>query len=96
MPAYSVRNGDLVMEHGVHQEMGWERSTDTSQMAVLIYADEVKNPALEASANFADGDGPASRAMLFDPQSGLLRTAGPDYSSAGLEASVQRSLPGKT
>ena len=96
LPAYSVRGADLVMEHGVHQEMGWERSTDASQMAVLLYADEVKNPALEASANFVDGNGPASKAVLYDPQSGLLRTAGPNYSSAGLEASVQHTLPGKS
>ncbi len=94
MPVYSVRNGDLVMEHGLHQEMGWSWRSDTSQMSVLIYGDQVKNPSLEASANFAAGGGPASGAMLFDPQSGLLRAAGPDYSSVGVQASAQRSLPG--
>ena len=93
MPLYAVRNGDLVMEHGVHQEIGWERSTDTSEMAVLVYTDEVKNPTLEASANFAAGGEPASGAMLFDPQSGLLRAAGPDYSSVGVQANAQFSLP---
>lgn len=94
MPVYSVRNGDLVMEHGTHQEIGWERSTSTSTMAVLVYADSVKNPALEARANFAQGGGAASGAVLFDPQSGILRTAGPNYSSTGIEASAQRTLPG--
>lgn len=94
MPVYSVRNGDLVIEHGMHQQIGWERRTDTSQMAVLVYADQVKNPALEASAHFADGSGPSTGAMLYDPQSGLLRTAGPDYSSAGIAASAQHNLPG--
>lgn len=96
MPVYSVRNGDLVMEHGVHQEIGWERSTRTAEIAVLVYADQVKNPALEASANFAEGSGPASGAMLFDPQSELLRSAGPDYSSVGMAASAQHTLPGNS
>ena len=67
-------------------------------MAVLVYTDEVKNPVLEASAHFARPARTWSRfpqgAMLFDPQSGLLRAAGPDYSSTGFEASAQRNLPG--
>ncbi len=96
MPRYSIRNGDLVLEHGMHQEIGWERSTETSEMAVLVYADDVENPALEASAHFANGSGPAPGAMLFDPESSLLRTAGPSYSSTGFQASAQHNLPGNS
>ena len=93
MPRYSVRNGNLVMEHGTHQEIGWERRTSTSQLAVLVYTDQVKNPVLEARAHFA-GAGAPPGGMLFDPASSMLRASGPAYSSAGFEASVQRRLPG--
>jgi Carboxypeptidase regulatory-like domain len=101
MPRYAVRNGELVFEHGTHQEIGWERRTSTSDMALLVFADNIKNPVLEASAHFAAGNGPtagdgqAAGAMLYDPASGLIRTAGPGYSSAGVLASVEHALPGK-
>jgi len=101
MPRYTVRNGDLVLEHGMHQEIGWERSTEASETAVLFYSDDVENPVLEASAHFAGGSAPASSmsqngAMLFDPESGLLRVAGPHYSAAGFRASMQHHLPGNS
>jgi hypothetical protein len=95
MPRYAVRDGSLVLEHGTHEEIGWERRTSTSGMALLVYDDNVKNPVLEASAHFAAGDGPASGAMLYDPASGLIRAAGPAYSSPGVLASVEHTLPGK-
>ncbi len=36
----------------------------------------------------------ARAAVLFDPASNLLRAAGPAFSSAGVQASVERRLPG--
>jgi hypothetical protein len=35
-----------------------------------------------------------SSGVLFDPVSGIARTAGPDYSSSGITASVEHSIPG--
>ena len=28
-----MRNGELALEHGLHQEIGWERRTDASGMS---------------------------------------------------------------
>lgn len=92
MPLYSMRNGSLVLEHGMHQEIGWERSSNHSEMAVLVYADDVQNPALEAGARFATASAPAG--ALFDPESGLVRVAGPSYSSVGITAAARHDLPG--
>jgi hypothetical protein len=93
LPAVSARNGELALEHGLHQEIGWERRTDTSGMAVLIYTDHIDNPVIEALS-----DGPAGNAVLsaalFDGSSGLLRTAGPEFSTTGMLATVERRLPG--
>jgi hypothetical protein len=95
LPALSVRNGDLVMEHGLHQEIGWERQTDASGMTVLVYADNVDSPAIEAAGRFG-GAGAALMAgkMLLDRSSGLLRVTGPDFSTAGLLATFEHRLPG--
>lgn len=96
MPRASVREGSLVFEHGAHQEIGWERRTSTSGMAVLVYAEQIDNPVLQASAHFAAGGAPHAGVFLYDPASGLIRTAGPSYSSSGVQASAQRVLPGGT
>ena len=48
LPEFSLRNGKLVLERGLHQEIGWERNTDASGMAVLVFADKIRNPVLEA------------------------------------------------
>jgi len=88
MPAVSERNGKLVLEHGLHQELGWERNTDRSSMAVLVFADNIDNPVLEAMGRSSGGE-----AMLYDPASGMLHAAGPDFSSAGVSAALERRLP---
>ncbi len=95
LPEVSVRNGRLVFERGLHQEIGWERNTDVSGMTVRVFADSVRNPVLEAMSHFAEGNsGAAPVAALLDSASGLTRVAGPDYSSQGIVASAEHRLPG--
>jgi len=95
LPQVSLRSGELVLERGLHQEIGWERNTDASGMTVVVFADDIRNPIIEAMAHFADGDsGAASVNALLDSASGLLRATGPNFSSQGIAASVERRLPG--
>lgn len=88
LPPVSIRNGRLAIEHGMHQEIAWERSTDASSVSFAVYSDTVDNPVLEAAARSAE---PVS-AALYDSTSGLLRIAGPGYASTGVVASYQRNL----
>ena len=92
LPALAERNGALTIEHGSHQEIGWERQTDASGVSVLLYSDHIDNPVLEAQGHFAPGDAPA--AVLFDRASNLMRAAGPNYSTTGVQASLRHRLPG--
>ncbi len=105
LPALAERNGALTIAHGMHQEIGWERQTDASGMSVLLYSDRVDNPVLEAQVDahvdaqghFATGSAPASvlqSSVLFDQASGLMRAAGPAYSTIGMQASLRHRLPG--
>jgi hypothetical protein len=91
LPEAAERNGDLVLEHGVHQEIGWERRTESSGVSVVVFADNIENPVIEAADRSAGAVAPA--AVLFDPAGGLLRAAAPDYSTSGVQASVERRLP---
>ena len=95
LPAVVLRNGELAVERGLHQEIGWERQTDASGMSVTFFADSVRNPVLEASSRFAAASAPANiGGILYDQASGLLRAAGPDYATTGFTASFERRLPG--
>lgn len=93
LPRVSSRNGQLAIEHGLHQELGWERRTDVSGLAVMVFTDNIDNPVMEAMGNFAQGD-TGDGAALFDRASSLLRAAGPDFSTTGMLASFERRLPG--
>jgi len=94
MPQLSLHNDRLAIEHGLHQEIGWERRTDASGMSLFLFADKVDNPVLEAMGHFATGTTTAnSSTFLFDRSSGLLRAAGPSFSSAGFVATVEHRLP---
>jgi hypothetical protein len=89
LPPVSIRNGRLALEHGIHQEIGWERKTDASGVSLAVYSDTIENPLLEA---VVEGAAPVS-AALYDPLSDLVRIAGPGYSTSGVVATFQHRLP---
>jgi hypothetical protein len=96
LPAFSARDGRLLMERGMHQEIAWERRTEASGMAVMVYADDIANPVLEGSPSGAGRPLEASEtnSALLDGPSGLIHAAGPDFSTAGMTASFEHRLPG--
>jgi Carboxypeptidase regulatory-like domain len=99
LPAVSMRNGQLALEHGLHQEIGWERRTDNSGVSVLVYTDRIDNPMMEAMDRSEAGSAGASQVdaqLLYDTASGLVRTAGPAFSTTGMVASAEHRLPGKS
>jgi hypothetical protein len=89
LPAMSVRNGDLVVQRGMHHEISWRRTTDGGSMSVVFFADTIKNPVLEARGNAMTASGQA----LFDRTGNLMRTAGPGFSTQGVVATVEHRLP---
>ncbi|MGO8757925.1 MAG: carboxypeptidase-like regulatory domain-containing protein [Terracidiphilus sp.] len=94
LPAIAERNGRLVIEHGMHQEIGWARETDASAVALAVYSDSIANPVLEAMGHFTGSDSAAAGFMLIDSASHLLRAAGPGFSTTGVQASYQHRFGG--
>jgi len=92
LPKFGVREGRLAMEHGLHQEIGWERDTDKSDVSVVLFADRMDNPVMEAAVSRGVIGGSAT-ALLYDPASGLARAVGPNFSTTGMVATVQHRLP---
>jgi hypothetical protein len=93
LPVLSERDGQLVMEHGLHQELGWSTSAGPADLQLIIFGDNVENPAVEASGRLSANE-QAGQWMLVDRASGLVRAAGPNYSTTGMLASVESRLPG--
>jgi hypothetical protein len=93
LPALSARDGSLAIEHGMHQELGWERQTNLSRAALMVFTEKIDNPVLEAAGHFAAGD-TTFAAVLFDPISGLLHATGPQFSTNGIAAAFEHQLPG--
>lgn len=95
-PRFSARGGSLLLEHGTHHEIGYEHRKGDSSMAVMAFADRLQNPVLEASARFGAEASAASQGFLFDPISGLARVAGQNFSSTGVQATVEHGLPAQS
>jgi len=98
LPSLSMRNGQLALERGLHQEIGWERSTSNSDAAVVVYADRISNPVMEGMRIPAPGESgtvPLPAELLYDSASGMVRASGLGYSAAGVAASAQHKLPAK-
>jgi hypothetical protein len=81
------------LEHGLHQELGWSTMAGPAEMQLVIYGDNIENPMIEASGRLSANED-AGQWMLVDGASGLLRAAGPNYSTGGMLASVESRLPG--
>jgi hypothetical protein len=96
LPVLSERDGELMLEHGLHQELGWSSSAGPAEMLVVFYGDSIENPMIEGSGRFADGEdsGQDSGQWLLDRTSGMVHTAGPSYSTTGMLASLSSRLPG--
>ena len=95
LPALSMRNGQLALEHGLHQEIGWERRSEDAGVSVVVFSDRIDNPVMEAGYRAGAGNtGAASTAgqLLMDPASGLARVAGPGFSTAGVLATAEHRL----
>jgi len=93
MPQLSARDGRLAMEHGLHQEIRWERRTDASGVSVAFFADRIDSPVIAARGN-SSNDRKSIAGALMDQASGMMRMAGMNFSSTGILATVQRQLPG--
>jgi hypothetical protein len=94
LPEVAMRNGQLVLQRGLHQEIGWERQTDASDVAFMVFADDMRNPVIEAASRFAAGEYASGISnALIDQVSGLLRFAGPDFATEGVKAEFEHRLP---
>ena len=90
LPALAARDGRLTLEHGLHQEIEWQRQGEGSDLSLTVFSDRLENPVVEAMTSGADST--LADGALTDAAAGLLRAAGPAYSSLGFSAAFEHRL----
>lgn len=91
-PQIAERNGRMVMEHGLHQELSYARSSGTVRMNMTVFNDRVENPLVDgggaiSAADWKSGD------LLFDSSTDSIEAAGEDYTGTGLIAELRETMP---
>jgi len=94
IPSVGVRQGRLTLEHGLHQEIGWERQTDRTGLSVLFFSDVLDNPVIEAAGSSEAFGSAAAAEWIYDPVSGVIHATGPEFAANGVLASFDTRLPG--
>lgn len=92
LPEVNDTDGRLAIERGVHQELGWQTVAGPARMMLVVYGDSIANPTLEAGGRLT-GNGGMGQSMLVDQGSAILRGSSAGYSTTGVVAQVESSMP---
>jgi Carboxypeptidase regulatory-like domain len=90
-PIISNANGVAHVEHGLHQQIAYERADNNVHVKMAVYADSLIDPAISGGGDVSDAD-LAEGNVLYDTSSRLLRVQGPDYSAGGFVGSVKARI----
>jgi hypothetical protein len=91
-PAMSERAGQLLLEHGLHQEIGFSRASGSLRVRVTAFHDNLENPVVNGGGEISAADW-KSGDVLYDSSTGALKVAGENYSGDGLFAELKEMLP---
>lgn len=91
-PEIAERDGQIVMEHGLHQELSFAHSSGTLHTQVTVFQDRVDNPMVNGGGEISAADWKSGN-LLYDSSTGAVEVAGQDYSGAGMIAELREMLP---
>ncbi|HEX3471189.1 MAG TPA: carboxypeptidase-like regulatory domain-containing protein [Silvibacterium sp.] len=94
-PAIAERDGKLMLEHGLHQELAYSHAAGNLRVRIAAFHDHIAHPVVNgggiiSAADWKSGD------LLYDSSTGALKVAGEDYSGDGLLAELKEMLPDDT
>ena len=91
-PEIAERNGKMLMEHGLHQELSFEQSSGTLRMEMTVFQDRVDNPLINGGGEISAADW-KSGDLLYDSATGAVEVAGQNYSGTGVVGELKQTLP---
>lgn len=90
-PEIGERNGQLVMEHGLHQEVAFTRSSGTLRMQMAVFHDRVENPLVDGGGEISAADW-KSGDLLYDSSTGAIEAAAAGYTGMGMIAELRETM----
>ncbi len=93
-PAVAERDGQLLMEHGLHQELSYAQSAGTFRMQMTVFHDQVDNPLVSGGGQISAADMNSGN-VLYDPSTDLVEVAGAGFTGTGFLAELGDMMPDK-
>lgn len=93
-PTVGERGGQLLLEHGLHQELSYAQSAGTFRMQMTVFHDRVDNPVVSGGGGISAADLNGGN-MLYDPTSGSIAVAAEGFTGTGVIAELGDIMPDK-
>jgi Carboxypeptidase regulatory-like domain len=94
-PKLAQRNGRLVMEQGLHQELAIARDGGDSRVKVTVWHERMDHAVMSGGGTIAAADW-AGGNLLYDASSDLLRATGGPLAGNGALGEVEQRVNGST
>lgn len=91
-PAIAERNGQMLIEHGLHQEFSYVQSSGTLRMRVTVFHDHVENPIIAGGGEISAADWNGGN-LLYDSSTDTIEATGSDFSGNGFVAELRNNMP---
>ena len=91
IPSMTEQNGQLKMEHGLHQEIALEKRKGNVRMQMVLFRDRLQNPAVSGGGNISTADW-NSGDLLYDPSTDLLQATGQDFTGNGFLGEIRDKI----
>lgn len=91
-PAIAQRDGRMVLEHGLHQEISYAQTSGGLKMRVTIFHDRLDNPMVNGGGEISQADWNGGN-LLYDSSTDTFEVAGQNYSGAGFVADLREVMP---
>ncbi|MGC1298813.1 MAG: carboxypeptidase-like regulatory domain-containing protein [Alloacidobacterium sp.] len=87
-PALTEKDGRLLLEQGLHQELSYERHDGKLSGRMTFYQDHINNPVVSGGGTLSLADWNSGN-LLYDPNTDLLKATGQNFFSNGLLAEMR-------
>jgi hypothetical protein len=90
-PALTEKDGQLLLEDGLHQEVSYERREGNVRWRMTFYQDHINNPVVSGGGTLSLADWNSGN-LLYDPNTDLLKATGQNFFSNGLLAEMRDKI----
>lgn len=94
-PKLAQRNGQLVMEQGLHQELAIARNDGNTHMKVTVWHEHLDHPVMSGGGTVSPADW-AGGNLLYDGSSDLLRATGESLAGDGVLGELEQRVNAST